>query len=38
MELLRSLGVDQFGIYLMHDDREGTLRAYGEQVIPAING
>ena len=37
MELLRSLGVDQFGIYLMHDDREGTLRAYGEQVIPAIN-
>ena len=31
---LRDLGVDQFGIYLMHDDREGTLAAYGEQVIP----
>lgn len=35
---LRDLGVDQFGIYLMHDDQEGTLRAYGETVIPAING
>jgi len=35
---LRDMGVDHFGIYLMHDDREGTLRAYGESVIPAING
>ena len=35
---LRELGVDQFGIYLMHDDREGTLEAYGEHVIPVING
>jgi len=34
---LRDLGVDQFGIYLMHDDQEGTLSAYGEAVIPAIN-
>ncbi|HDH03828.1 MAG TPA: TIGR03842 family LLM class F420-dependent oxidoreductase, partial [Actinobacteria bacterium] len=35
---LKGLGVDQFGIYLMHDDEEATLRAYGDQVIPAING
>lgn len=35
---LEELGVDHFGIYLMHDDREATLEAYGERVIPAING
>lgn len=35
---LRDLGVDQFGVYLMHDDRENTLRAYGESVIPTMNG
>ncbi len=35
---LREMGVDQFGIYLMHDDQEATLRAYGEAIIPAING
>jgi len=34
---LRDLGVDQFGIYLMHDDKEATLEAYGRDVIPAIN-
>jgi len=33
LALLASMGVDQFGIYLMHDDMEGTLRAYGEKVI-----
>lgn len=38
LQLLEEMGVDQFGIYLMHDDREGTLQAYGEQIIPAING
>ncbi len=38
LSLLSEMGVDQFGIYLMHDDREETLRAYGENVIPAING
>ncbi len=36
LSLLRSMGVGQFGIYLMHDDMEGTLRAYGEKVIPAL--
>lgn len=35
---LRDLGVDQFCIYLMHDDQEGTLRAYGEEIISAVNG
>ena len=35
---LREMGVDQFGIYLMHDNQEGTLEAYGRNVIPAING
>lgn len=38
LSMLRDMGVDQFGIYLMHDDKEGTLRAYGEEIIPAVNG
>jgi len=33
---LRDLGVDQFAVYLQHDDKDGTLQAYGEKVIPAI--
>ena len=37
MQLLQDMGVDQFGIYLMHDQREATLEAYGKDVIPAIN-
>ena len=37
LRLLREMGVDQFGIYLMHDDQEGTLRAYGEEIIPALS-
>lgn len=37
LSMLKDMGVDQFGIYLMHDDQEGTLEAYGEAVIPAIN-
>jgi probable F420-dependent oxidoreductase len=37
LSLLKEMGVDHFGIYLMHDDREGTLRAYGEDVIPTVN-
>ena len=36
MEELRSLGVTQFAIYLMHDDMEGTLEAYGRDVIPRM--
>ena len=34
LEELRDIGVDQFDIYLMHDDQEGTLRSYGEHIIP----
>jgi len=33
LSLLQSMGVNQFGIYLMHDDMEGTLRSYGQHVI-----
>lgn len=33
---LRSLGVDQFAIYAMHDAREATIEAYGASVIPAL--
>ncbi|MGI9666193.1 MAG: TIGR03842 family LLM class F420-dependent oxidoreductase [Acidimicrobiia bacterium] len=38
MELLKDMGVDQFGIYLMHDEREATLEAYGQHIIPALKG
>jgi probable F420-dependent oxidoreductase len=33
---LRSLGVDQFAIYLQHDGKDRTLEAYGEHIIPAL--
>jgi probable F420-dependent oxidoreductase len=36
LEELASLGVDQFALYLMHDDMEGTLEAYGRDIIPAM--
>jgi probable F420-dependent oxidoreductase len=38
LRLLKDMGVDHFGVYLMHDDQETTLRAYGQNVIPAVNG
>lgn len=38
LRLLKSIGVDHFGIYLMHDNQEGTLEAYGRDIIPAVNG
>lgn len=34
---LETLGVDQFAIYLMHDQKEETLSAYGQQIIPAMS-
>jgi probable F420-dependent oxidoreductase len=37
LEQLRALGVDQFALYLQHDNRDETLAAYGNHVIPAIN-
>lgn len=36
MNQLKALGVDQFAIYLQHDDKDHTLQAYGEKVMPAI--
>jgi len=30
---LSELGVDQFSLYLMHDDPEGTIEAYRTQII-----
>ena len=33
---LRELGVTQFAGYLQHDNKEETLRVYGETVIPAL--
>lgn len=33
---LEALGVDQFAIYLQHDDRDATLRRYGEKIIPRL--
>ncbi|MFJ7269517.1 TIGR03842 family LLM class F420-dependent oxidoreductase [Streptomyces sp. NPDC099050] len=35
---LRDLGVDQFALYNMHDAREAVIDAYGQQVIPALDG
>lgn len=36
LEELRSIGVDQFAGYLQHDNKEETLRVYGETIIPAL--
>jgi probable F420-dependent oxidoreductase len=36
LQELKSLGVDQFALYLQHDSKDETLQAYGEKVIPAI--
>ncbi len=33
---LRDLGVDQFSIYLQHDDKDHTLAEYGEKIIPTL--
>lgn len=35
---LQSLGVDQLAVYLMHDQIDETLEAYGRWIIPAVNG
>ena len=33
---LEALGVDQFAIYLMHDQKDETLNSYGQRIIPAL--
>jgi probable F420-dependent oxidoreductase len=34
---LAEIGADQFALYLMHDDAEHTLAAYGQEIIPAVS-
>ena len=36
LKALKGLGVDQFAIYLQHDAKEETLRAYAESIMPAL--
>ncbi len=36
LQELKALGVDQFAIYLMHDQKDETLSAYGQRIIPNI--
>ncbi|HTV12183.1 MAG TPA: TIGR03842 family LLM class F420-dependent oxidoreductase [Acidimicrobiales bacterium] len=38
MNDLDELGVDQFAIYLMHDQKEATLQAYASEILPAYSG
>ncbi|MBM9459870.1 TIGR03842 family LLM class F420-dependent oxidoreductase [Nocardioides sp. zg-536] len=33
---LKAIGVDQFAVYLQHDNKEETLRVYGESIIPQL--
>ncbi len=33
---LKAIGVDQFAVYLQHDNKEETLRVYGESIIPEL--
>jgi probable F420-dependent oxidoreductase len=35
---LAGIGADQFALYLMHDQAEATLKAYGNAIIPALGG
>ena len=37
LKALHEIGVDQFAGYLQHDNKEETLRVYGETVIPALS-
>jgi probable F420-dependent oxidoreductase len=36
LRALKALGVDQFAVYLQHDAKEETLRAYADVIIPAL--
>ncbi|WP_250037980.1 TIGR03842 family LLM class F420-dependent oxidoreductase [Paractinoplanes maris] len=37
LDELRALGVDQFAVYLQHDAKEETLKAYGDHIIPVVS-
>ncbi len=34
---LAEMGVDQFAVYLMHDEEEKTLAAYRDEIIPGLS-
>jgi probable F420-dependent oxidoreductase len=36
LEELKAIGVDQFAVYLQHDNKEETLRQYGEAIMPRL--
>ena len=36
LKALQAIGVDQFAGYLQHDNKEETLRVYGEEIIPEM--
>jgi len=36
LQQLADAGVDQFNLYLMSGDEEGTLTAYGNEIVPAF--
>jgi len=36
LEQLKAIGVDQFAIYLQHDNKEETMRLYGESIMPEL--
>ena len=36
LKALQEIGVDQFAVYLQHDNKEETLRLYGESVMPHL--
>jgi probable F420-dependent oxidoreductase len=36
LEELKAVGVDQFAVYLQHDNKEETLRQYGETIMPPL--
>ncbi|HEY2206805.1 MAG TPA: TIGR03842 family LLM class F420-dependent oxidoreductase [Pseudonocardia sp.] len=38
LQQLRELGVHQFAVYDMHDAKDATITAYGEHIIPSVNG
>jgi probable F420-dependent oxidoreductase len=36
LQELKAIGVDQFAIYLQHDNKEETMRVYGETIMPVL--
>lgn len=36
LEQLKAIGVDQFALYLQHDNKEETMRVYGESIMPHL--